>query len=197
MRSAFPLLEARFPRVWFCSQFHVPFRLAWAVYPRTRVAGHRFEVYPLWYARDCFRMAVAPGASLVVQCAARRYLRGRRVARIAMQRAERHHLYRPGGRMWVKLMKIWEPRVVATVAPRRRSPRGHAPAARLAALRGGGDAALDNDAPPSGGASSAAHGRNATLLARLHPLPGDAHLTFDEASYRRRALHHGRSLAFC
>ena len=37
--------------------------LAWAVYPRTRVAGHRFEVYPLWYARDCFRMAVAPGAS--------------------------------------------------------------------------------------------------------------------------------------
>ena len=48
--------------------------------------------------------------------------------------------------------------------------------------RGDGDAALDSD-PPSGGRAAAAQGRNATLLAHLHPLPGDAHLTFDEASH--------------
>ena len=52
----------------------------------------------------------------------------------------------------------------------------------LPALRGGGDAALDVDGQADG-ASAAAHGRNATLLARLHPLPGDAHLTFDEPSH--------------
>ena len=195
MRSTFPLLEARFPRVWFCCQFHVPFRLAWVVYPRTRVAGHRFVVYPLEFARSVFRMAVAPGAGMVVQCAARRYLRRRRLARIALQRAARHHLYRPSGRMWLKLMKIWKTRTVEKVAPRRRSPRGRASAVCIAPLRGGGDAALDSD-DPSGGASSAAHGRNATLLARLHPLPGDAHLTFDEASYCCSTSNHGPSLAF-
>ena len=43
MRSAFPLLEARFPRVWFCSQFHVPFRLAWAVCPRTRAPSNNIR----------------------------------------------------------------------------------------------------------------------------------------------------------
>ena len=195
MRSTFPLLEARFPRVWFCCQFHVPFRLAWVVYPRTRVAGHRFVVYPLEFARSVFRMAVAPRAGMVVQCAARRYLRRRRLARITLQRAARHHLYRPSGLMWLKLMKIWKTRTVEKVAPRRRSPRGRASAVCIAPLRGGGDAALDSD-DPSGGASSAAHGRNATLLARLHPLPGDAHLTFDEASYRCSTSNHGPSLAF-
>lgn len=54
--------------------------------------------------------------------------------------------------------------------------------ASLLALRGGGDASLDSEAPADG-ASTIARGRNANVLARLHPLPGDEHLTFDEASH--------------
>lgn len=53
---------------------------------------------------------------------------------------------------------------------------------RLAALSGGGDAALDSDVCANG---EPAHvlGRNAAMLARLHPLDGDAHLTFVEETH--------------
>lgn len=55
----------------------------------------------------------------------------------------------------------------------------------FATLRGGGDAALDSaeHADVLEGVTLEAHGRNASLLAQLHPLPGDVHITFDEGSH--------------
>lgn len=58
----------------------------------------------------------------------------------------------------------------------------------VAALRGGGSEAIDElgatGGTPDGDLDARdGTGRNAVLLARLHPLPGDAHLTFEEASH--------------